>query len=38
MENIEDEDEFIFAWDAMLDKHGTHDNTWLSGIYELREK
>ncbi|XP_024198629.2 protein FAR1-RELATED SEQUENCE 5-like [Rosa chinensis] len=38
MENIEEEDEFISAWDAMLDKYGARDNTWLSSIYDLRQK
>ncbi|XP_062014022.1 protein FAR1-RELATED SEQUENCE 5-like [Rosa rugosa] len=38
MENVEEEDELISAWDAMLDKYGARDNTWLSSIYDLREK
>ncbi|XP_004295506.1 PREDICTED: protein FAR1-RELATED SEQUENCE 5-like [Fragaria vesca subsp. vesca] len=38
MENIEEEDEFISTWDAMLDKYASRDDPWLSGIYDLREK
>jgi hypothetical protein len=29
MYDIEEEDEFISAWDEMLDKHGLRENEWL---------
>ncbi|XP_059306355.1 protein FAR1-RELATED SEQUENCE 5-like [Lycium ferocissimum] len=33
-----DEDEFIDAWNSMLDEYNLHENEWLQGIYALREK
>ncbi|KAK9230537.1 hypothetical protein WN944_023508 [Citrus x changshan-huyou] len=38
MESIEEEDEFLSAWDAMLEEYDVHDNNWLKSIFELREK
>ncbi|XP_060190807.1 protein FAR1-RELATED SEQUENCE 5-like [Lycium barbarum] len=33
-----DEDEFINAWNSILDEYNLHENEWLQGIYALREK
>ncbi|CAA2986483.1 Hypothetical predicted protein [Olea europaea subsp. europaea] len=29
-------DEFEGGWIAMIESHGLHDNTWLSGLYDNR--
>ncbi|OIT30584.1 protein far1-related sequence 5, partial [Nicotiana attenuata] len=34
----EDEEEFIDAWNNMLDRYSLRENKWLQGIYALREK
>lgn len=34
----EEVDEFLHAWDAMLDKYSIHDNSWLQKIFEVKEK
>ena len=31
-----DENEFLVAWNNMLDKYDAHDNNWLKSVYELR--
>ena len=31
-----DENEFLVAWNNMLDKYDAHDNSWLKSVYELR--
>ncbi|XP_027150355.1 protein FAR1-RELATED SEQUENCE 5-like [Coffea eugenioides] len=38
MYEIEDENEFIMAWDAMLKEHKLETNEWLRGIYAYRKK
>nr|XP_027068259.1 protein FAR1-RELATED SEQUENCE 5-like [Coffea arabica] len=38
MYEIEDENEFIMAWDAMLKEHKLETNEWLCGIYACRKK
>jgi zinc finger SWIM domain-containing protein 3 len=35
--DIEEEDEFISAWDGMLDKYGLRENEWLQRWFEKRE-
>ncbi|KAL9669217.1 hypothetical protein QQ045_006760 [Rhodiola kirilowii] len=35
---IEEEDEFMSAWESMLDEYETHDDTWLAAIFEIRKK
>ena len=35
--DIEEEDEFISAWNEMLDKYGLRDNAWLQRLFEKRE-
>jgi zinc finger SWIM domain-containing protein 3 len=35
--DIEEEDEFIIAWDGMLDKHGLRENEWLQGWFKKKE-
>uniref|UniRef100_A0ACD5XZQ0 Uncharacterized protein n=1 Tax=Avena sativa TaxID=4498 RepID=A0ACD5XZQ0_AVESA len=35
--DIEEEDEFLSAWDRMLDKYGLHENEWLQRWFEKRE-
>ncbi|XP_073118902.1 protein FAR1-RELATED SEQUENCE 9-like [Henckelia pumila] len=34
----EQEDEFIQAWDSMLEKHGLHQNSWLKWMFREKEK
>ncbi|XWS30442.1 hypothetical protein CRYUN_Cryun24cG0118200 [Craigia yunnanensis] len=34
----EEEEDFIAAWNLMLDVHGLWDNEWLSKIFETREQ
>ncbi|WOK92864.1 protein FAR1-RELATED SEQUENCE 5-like [Canna indica] len=36
--DYEEEDEFIHAWEAMLDKYDVRDNSWLRQIFEVKEK
>ena len=36
--DIEEEEEFISAWNDMLDKHGLRENTWLQRLFEKREQ
>ena len=36
--DIEDEEEFISAWNDMLDKYGLRENTWLQRLFEKREQ
>ncbi|XP_027166438.1 protein FAR1-RELATED SEQUENCE 5-like [Coffea eugenioides] len=38
MYEIEDKNEFIMAWDAMLKEHKLETNEWLCGIYAYRKK
>nr|XP_027062831.1 protein FAR1-RELATED SEQUENCE 9-like [Coffea arabica] len=38
MYEIEDENEFIMTWDAMLKEHKLETNEWLCGIYACRKK
>nr|XP_027123335.1 protein FAR1-RELATED SEQUENCE 5-like [Coffea arabica] len=38
MHEIEDENEFIMTWDAMLKEHKLETNEWLCGIYACRKK
>ena len=35
--DIEEEGEFISAWNGMLDKYGLHENEWLQRWFEKRE-
>jgi zinc finger SWIM domain-containing protein 3 len=35
--DIEEEDEFISAWNGMLDKYGLHENEWLQRWFEKRK-
>ena len=35
--DIEEEDEFISAWNEMLDKYELRDNAWLQRLFEKRE-
>ena len=34
----EDEDEWLVAWDDMLEKYALVDNKWLAGIFDVKEK
>jgi zinc finger SWIM domain-containing protein 3 len=36
--DIEEEDEFITAWNGMLHKYGLQENAWLQRIFEKREQ
>ena len=38
MDSIEDENEFLVAWDNVLDEYDAHGNNWLKSIFELRHK
>ena len=38
MRDHEFEDDFIQAWESMLDKHDLQQNRWLKGTFEVREK
>ena len=38
MDSIEDENEFLIAWDSMLDEYDAQGNSWLKSIFELRHK
>ena len=35
--DIEEEDEFVGAWDKMIDKYGLRDNEWLQRLFEKKE-
>ncbi|CAL9779964.1 unnamed protein product [Musa acuminata subsp. burmannicoides] len=35
--DFEDEDEFLLAWNLMLEKYNLKDNEWLTKLYEERE-
>ncbi|KAK2654072.1 hypothetical protein Ddye_013928 [Dipteronia dyeriana] len=35
---IEDESDFLMAWNHMLDEYNVHENTWLKSIFDLKEK
>ncbi|XP_010246204.1 PREDICTED: protein FAR1-RELATED SEQUENCE 5-like [Nelumbo nucifera] len=34
----EEEDEFLTAWEEMLCKYDLKENTWLKGLFEVKEK
>jgi zinc finger SWIM domain-containing protein 3 len=34
----DDEDEFLSAWNIMLEKYDARENKWLIGIFQLKEK
>ena len=34
----DDEDEFLTAWNEMLDKYDIHENKWLIDLFKLKEK
>jgi zinc finger SWIM domain-containing protein 3 len=34
----DDEDEFLSAWNMMLEKYDARENKWLIGIFQLKEK
>ncbi|KAL0010519.1 hypothetical protein SO802_005627 [Lithocarpus litseifolius] len=34
----EDENEWLVAWDNMLEKYALVDNKWLGGIFDMKEK
>ncbi|XP_068668067.1 protein FAR1-RELATED SEQUENCE 5-like isoform X2 [Aristolochia californica] len=34
----EDEEEFLKAWESLLEKHGLKDNKWLEDLFNEREK
>lgn len=36
--DYEDEEEFLMAWDEMLEKYDLKDNQWLTKLFEDREK
>ncbi|XP_010941615.1 protein FAR1-RELATED SEQUENCE 7 [Elaeis guineensis] len=36
--DFEDEEEFLAAWNSMLEKYNLKDNEWLTKLYEEREK
>ncbi|XP_004301415.1 PREDICTED: protein FAR1-RELATED SEQUENCE 5-like [Fragaria vesca subsp. vesca] len=38
MKNYEEEDEFLHAWEEMLNTYNAHGNPWLSSIFRLKEK
>ena len=33
-----DEDDFLSAWNIMLEKYDAHENEWLKDIFKLKEK
>ncbi|CAM8901653.1 unnamed protein product [Rhodiola kirilowii] len=35
---IEEDDEFLSAWECMLDEYEAHDDTWLAATFEIRKK
>ncbi|XP_004309765.1 PREDICTED: protein FAR1-RELATED SEQUENCE 5-like [Fragaria vesca subsp. vesca] len=35
---IEEENEFLSAWESMLDEYNAHDNTWLAATFAIRKK
>ncbi|KAL3820136.1 hypothetical protein ACJIZ3_006041 [Penstemon smallii] len=36
--DYEDEDDFITAWNEMIEKYGLQENEWLTRLFELRKK
>lgn len=36
--NPETVEDFISSWECLLDQYSLRENTWLKGMYELREK
>ncbi|KAJ6802169.1 protein FAR1-RELATED SEQUENCE 5-like [Iris pallida] len=36
--DYEDEEEFLLAWNSMLEKYDLKDNQWLAKLFEQREK
>jgi zinc finger SWIM domain-containing protein 3 len=38
MYDYEDEDEWLLAWNNMLEKYGLTNNIWLGGIFDVKEK
>ncbi|KAG1331884.1 protein FAR1-RELATED SEQUENCE 4 [Cocos nucifera] len=36
--DFEDDEEFLAAWNSMLEKYNLKDNEWLTKLYEEREK
>ncbi|XP_073358329.1 protein FAR1-RELATED SEQUENCE 5-like [Aegilops tauschii subsp. strangulata] len=36
--DIEEEDEFVSAWNEMIDKYGLGDNAWLQRLFEKKEQ
>ncbi|XP_059638968.1 protein FAR1-RELATED SEQUENCE 5-like [Cornus florida] len=36
--DYEDEDEWLLAWESMLDKYSLKENKWLKELFEVREK
>lgn len=36
MDSIEEENEFLTAWNNMLDVYDVHDNNWFKSIFKLR--
>ena len=35
--DIEEEDEFVGAWDKIIDKYELHDNEWLQRLFEKKK-
>ena len=35
--DIKEEDEFVGAWDKMIDKYGLRDNEWMQRLFEKKE-
>ncbi|KAI8564273.1 hypothetical protein RHMOL_Rhmol03G0168700 [Rhododendron molle] len=38
LDEYEEEEEFVMAWNAMLDEYNLRSNAWLQRIFDLREK
>ncbi|TXG69903.1 hypothetical protein EZV62_004838 [Acer yangbiense] len=37
-DEIEEENDFLMAWNHMLEEYNVHDNTWLKSIFGIKEK
>ncbi|KAK3188637.1 hypothetical protein Dsin_028198 [Dipteronia sinensis] len=37
-DEIEEENDFLMAWNHMLEEYNVHGNTWLKSIFDIKEK